>query len=263
MPYLELEGSSNQDAPRELSGDTIVGSGSQAGWRLHNFDLAARHFRVRISSDGSCTVAPCSSQNVVVVNGAPASSRGEALSSGDAIAAGSARFIFLEQVTDPRPAPSAAPEPAFLLDGSEGVGYPLEKRVTQVGREIGCAVVLRDPTVSRFHADIRAEAGEFVLYSMGSSGTLVNGNPVNSPKMLVPRDQIRIGSSTLSFIRGSLPTGVKIGSFDPRKDAAIHRRPTMTGGRAISARAAMGNPLVMAAIAAAALAMAVVLYLLL
>jgi hypothetical protein len=46
MPFLELEGVPDlEDNPRELNGDLVVGSGSQATWRLTGRDLAARHFR--------------------------------------------------------------------------------------------------------------------------------------------------------------------------------------------------------------------------
>lgn len=249
MPYLELEVSSGDDAPTcEVTGDAIVGSGSQATWRLPNRDLAARHFRVRISGDGSRTVVPCSSQNIIVLNGRAASLTGEALSSGDVIAAGSARFIYLEQLGDPRPAPAPPPEPAYLLDGTEGIAYPLRSRVIQIGREIGCSIVLRDPTVSRFHADVRAEGGQYVIYSMGVTGTFVNGKPMSAPRMLEPRDQIRIGSFTLSFIRGALPTGVREGTFDTRDPGFVHRRSTITS-RAIGVRAAIGDPRLLVAIA--------------
>lgn len=262
MPYLELEVSSGDDAPTcEVSGEAIVGSGSQATWRLPNRDLAARHFRVRISGDGSRTLAPCSSQNIVVLNGRAASPSGEQLTSGDVIAAGSARFIYLEQLSDPRPAHAPPAEPGYLLDGAEGIAYPLRSRVLQIGREISCSIVLRDPTVSRFHADVRAEGGEYVLYSMGVTGTFLNGQPLRAPRMLEPRDQIRIGSSTLSFIRGALPTGVREGMFDARDGGSIHRRPTITP-RAVGVRAAIGDPRLLFAIAVMAVAALVLVVLL-
>ncbi len=253
MPYLELEVSSDDAPACEVNGETIVGSGSQATWRLPNRDLAARHFRVRISGDGSRTVAPCSAQNIVVLNGRAAALTGEPLSSGDVIAAGSARFVYLEQLTDPRPAPAPTPQPAYLLDGDEGVAFPVRTRVLQIGRELGCSIVLRDPTVSRFHADIRAEGGEYVIYSNGVTGTKVNGEPLRAPRLLVPRDQIRIGSTTLSFIRGALPTGVREGTFDTRDWGAIHRRHTVANGRAIGVRAAIGDPRLLVAIAVMAM----------
>ena len=45
----------------------MVGSGSQATWRLTGRDLAARHFRVQTQSDGA-RVVPASVQNIVVLN---------------------------------------------------------------------------------------------------------------------------------------------------------------------------------------------------
>jgi predicted component of type VI protein secretion system len=171
MPFLELEGSPDlENNPRELDGQLIVGSGSQATWRIQGRDLAARHFRIHVE-DGLARVVPASAQNVVVLNGKQAATEGTNLRSGDVIAAGSARFIFLATADAERPAPVEAPAPALLIDATAKKGYTLRKRVVQIGREIGCSIVLKDPTVSRFHADVRSEGGEYVLYSMGSAGT--------------------------------------------------------------------------------------------
>ena len=44
MPYLELNG----DVHELSDGETTVGSGAQATWRLAAHDLAARHFVVMV-----------------------------------------------------------------------------------------------------------------------------------------------------------------------------------------------------------------------
>ncbi|HKG93273.1 MAG TPA: FHA domain-containing protein, partial [Gemmatimonadaceae bacterium] len=91
MPFLEHEGNT-----RELTaGDTLVGSGSQADWRLQNVDLAARHFSVVVGSDGRVLLKPYSAQNVVVVNGRQVPLAGVSLADGDVIAAGLTRFAFV------------------------------------------------------------------------------------------------------------------------------------------------------------------------
>jgi predicted component of type VI protein secretion system len=228
MPFLELEGQPDlENNPRELNGvDVVVGSGSQATWRIARRDLAARHFVITGAQNGNARVLPASVQNVVVLNGRQAASEGTPLRSGDIIAAGSARFIFLSAIDAERPAPAAAPVPAFLVDHKSRKGYALEKRIVQIGREIGCAIVLKDPTISRFHADIRAEGGEFVLYSMGSTGTKINGVPVTAPQMLAEGDKVTIGDTTVTFSRQPLPAGVRSTQFEGHSDDSISRRHT-------------------------------------
>lgn len=234
MPFLELEGKPDlQDNPRELGAETIIGSGSQAGWRIPGLDLAARHFRVRFEGVDA-SVIPASPQNVVVLNGRQVPAAGAALSSGDVVAAGSARFIFLENRDSPRPAePGPAPE-AHLIDGATRKGYTLRKRVVQIGREIGCSIVLKDPTVSRFHADVRSEGGEFVIYSMGSAGTKINGEAVSVPRMLGEGDEIQVGDTIFTFTRRPLPPGIRPVQFEDHEDDSFSRRSTQLATKTVT-----------------------------
>ncbi len=234
MPFLELEGVPDlEDNPRELNGELVVGSGSQATWRRTGRDLAARHFRVQVLSDG-VHVVPASVQNIVVLNGAQAPTEGTTLTSGDIIAAGSARFVFLDERDSPRPVPVGGPASTFLIDSSARRGYALRKRVVQIGREIGCSIVLKDPTVSRFHSDVRSEGGEFVIYSMGSTGTRVNDAPVTVPRMLVEGDRIAIGDTTFTFTRRPLPPGISLVQFEDHADDSFSRRNTVLLDRVVT-----------------------------
>lgn len=235
MPFLELEGSPDLDQnPRELGAETIVGSGSQATWRIQGRDLAARHFRIESNGTGA-RVIPASAQNVVVLNGRQAPAEGTPLESGDVIAAGSARFIYLATLDAPRPAPAGEPAPAMLVDAAAKKGYTLRKRVVQIGREIGCSIVLKDPTVSRFHADVRSEGGEFVLYSMGSSGTKINGQSVSLPRMLEEGDLIGIGDTTFTFTRNPLPASIRSVQFEDHTDDAFSRKNTVLATNIVTA----------------------------
>jgi hypothetical protein len=70
-----------------------------------------------------------------------------------------------------------------------------------VGRSRECDVVLDDPNVSRRHAELRAEDGQWVVADLGSTnGVLVNGRPVQRAA-LEPGDEIAFGRSVLSFER--------------------------------------------------------------
>jgi hypothetical protein len=159
---------------------------------------------------------------------------GMPIKSGDVIAAGAARFVFLQKADSKRPSAPKPPSDAHLIDTSSRKGYTLRKRVVQIGREIGCSIVLKDPTVSRFHADVRGEAGEFVIYSMGSSGTKINNQAAKDPKILVEGDQIAVGDTMFTFTRQPLPAGVRPVQFEDHDDDAFSRRSTQLAQRAVT-----------------------------
>lgn len=225
MPVLETSGTI-----RELTdNETVVGSGANAQWRLPGADLAAKHFTVAISSDGTTTVRSCSTQNVVVVNGRQLGVRPLPLADGDTISAGSAQFVYARSESSLKPPRDADTSPAFLVDERAHSAYPLTRRSVSIGRDVGSAITVRDPQVSRFHADVRTEAGSYVLYSMGSAGTRVNGHGVAAPKVLEPGDRVEIGGTTLVFTRGALPGGVKVTVTDHPEEGEWNRRPTVSG----------------------------------
>lgn len=223
MPVLETGGTI-----RELNdNETVVGSGANANWRLGGADLAARHFTVALGDDGQATVKSCSTQNVVLVNGRQLGVRPLPLADGDTIAAGTARFVYARDARLLRPAANADNSPAYLVDDRARTAYPLTRRSVSIGRDAGSIVVVRDPQVSRFHADVRTEAGAHVLYSMGSAGTLVNGHGVAAPRVLESGDKVEIGQTTLLFVRGTLPPGVKVHAGPIAEEGDWSRRPTV------------------------------------
>ena len=234
MPFLELEGKPDlENNPRELVGDIVIGSGSQATWRLSGSDLAARHFRIALNN-GSAQVIPGSPQNIVVLNGAQVPLDGAPLNSGDVVAAGQARFVFLHDRESQRPRPMTEMPEAHLIDLTNKKGYTLRRRVVQIGREIGCSIVLKDPTVSRFHADVRAEGGQFVLYAMGSSGTRLNGEPAVAPRLLREGDKITLGDTTFTFSSLAMPAGIRPVQFEDHEDDSFSRKNTQLAQKAIT-----------------------------
>jgi pSer/pThr/pTyr-binding forkhead associated (FHA) protein len=240
MPFLSIG-----DDTRELrTGETLVGSGTQATWRLSNADLAARHFSVVVPGNGAASgsrpmLKPSSPQGIVVVNGRQVGSSGVELEHGDVIGAGSARFIYVEERGRALPASTAAATadlPAFLVNEEERVAYPLSKKTVSIGRDIASHILVRDPSVSRFHADVRAEAGHFVLYAMGSSGTRVNGHNVSGPQLLEEGDRIQVGDQTFRFTREPLGGGVTpvpLGGAS-EEDDKLSRRATQYSSRAVT-----------------------------
>jgi pSer/pThr/pTyr-binding forkhead associated (FHA) protein len=57
---------------------------------------------------------------------------------------------------------------------------PLSKRVTKLGRHLENDIVFHEEFLSRYHAEIILENGQYVLYDRNStSGTYVNGKKID------------------------------------------------------------------------------------
>jgi pSer/pThr/pTyr-binding forkhead associated (FHA) protein len=83
-----------------------------------------------------------------------------------------------------------------------GYRFRLDQPVTAAGRHLDSNIVLDDITVSRRHAEIRCERGEFRVVDVGSlNGTYVNGEPIHSAE-LTNGDEIRMGKFRLMFFGG-------------------------------------------------------------
>ena len=234
MPYLEFDGTA-RELPR---GETVVGSGSQAAWRVQDAGLAARHFTVAVDQSDAATLVPVSTQSVVVVNGRQLGMAGVALQDGDRVSAGAAHFVYAQQAGRapmPTPTEGAPAAPAFLVNEGERLAYPVRRRTTSIGRDAASHVVVRDPTVSRFHADVRAEAGEHVLYSMGSAGTTVNGLRVSGPQLLAEGDEIAVGPVRLRYTREAVASTIHVELGGGELDTVASVRPTLVLQDAVTA----------------------------
>ena len=83
-----------------------------------------------------------------------------------------------------------------------GSRFRLDQPVTAAGRHLDSNIILDDITVSRRHAEIRCERGEFRVVDVGSlNGTYVNGEPIHSA-VLTNGDEIRMGKFRLMFFGG-------------------------------------------------------------
>jgi len=92
----------------------------------------------------------------------------------------------------------------FVVRGrDQGRHFPLDPRVTRVGRDSACEIRLLDSEASRTHAELRPGAdGGFVLIDLASSnGTMVNGQLI-SQHPLASGDRIEIGCTLLIFTGG-------------------------------------------------------------
>jgi hypothetical protein len=78
--------------------------------------------------------------------------------------------------------------------------YVLDGPKATIGRSKEVECVLRDPNVSRRHAELRrASSGDWTIVDLGSTnGIKVNGRRLASSR-LSPGDQVTIGSTTFTF----------------------------------------------------------------
>lgn len=83
-----------------------------------------------------------------------------------------------------------------------GREYPLDAAVVTIGRRDENAIVIKDPTVSRKHAEIRRDGDGFVIVDKNStSGILLNGEPVVGEQRLQDGDRLGIGMSAVFLVQ--------------------------------------------------------------
>ena len=75
-----------------------------------------------------------------------------------------------------------------------GKTYELSQDEITLGRDIANNIVVNDPEVSRRHARLRLQAGNYILEDLGSTnGSFVNGQRLMGPHALRPGEQIMFG----------------------------------------------------------------------
>ncbi|NCN27362.1 FHA domain-containing protein [bacterium] len=79
----------------------------------------------------------------------------------------------------------------------EGAFYPLSRKHNVIGRKVNAHIPIKDAKVSREHATITNNSGDYLIRDLGSTnGTFVNNERVDDPVRLSVGDKIRIGAYT-------------------------------------------------------------------
>jgi predicted component of type VI protein secretion system len=84
----------------------------------------------------------------------------------------------------------------LILQSGSGAGteYPLEKTELFLGRDLGNDIVINDPEVSRRHARLILQEGNFVFEDLGSTnGTFIREQRLAAPVVLRPGEVITLG----------------------------------------------------------------------
>src|SRR5437764_12294574 len=88
--------------------------------------------------------------------------------------------------------------------------FPARSGLLTLGRAAASHILIREPAVSRNHAELRAEDGKFVLHPCGVNPTNVNGTTLTEPRSLAEGDKVEVGSAILTFTTKRLPLGVAV-----------------------------------------------------
>jgi len=114
------------------------------------------------------------------------------------------------------------PRNAFLIIGGVKI-FPLDASVINIGRRADNNLVIDDPRVSRYHAQIRAIRGKFVLFDLNSTGgTYVNGERTNQ-SILYPGDVISLSGLPVIFGQDNPPASYLRGDTAPISPFASER----------------------------------------
>jgi Tol biopolymer transport system component len=91
--------------------------------------------------------------------------------------------------------------PRLEVTQGENVGETYKVKLkTRIGRERDNDIVLLDPKVSRYHAQITLEGGQWILTDLGSANhTYVNGSVLDAPTPLQPDDRLGFGELELTM----------------------------------------------------------------
>jgi hypothetical protein len=100
--------------------------------------------------------------------------------------------------------PLPAPKAAILLNGDQHI--PLDRPITNLGRQRDNHIILDDVRVSRHHAQMRVRFGKYVIFDLGSSGgTTINGSPIKEA-VLQSGDVVGLAGATFIFVEEGDPS---------------------------------------------------------
>jgi pSer/pThr/pTyr-binding forkhead associated (FHA) protein len=93
-------------------------------------------------------------------------------------------------------------EPSVFLIFNRQI-IPLDKKITRMGRQLDNDIVFNEEFVSRFHAEIRFEDNQYILYDNEStSGTFVNSRKIERC-ILNSGDLISLASIQIMFVNNN------------------------------------------------------------
>lgn len=173
-------------------GGATVGRSRDNDVEIASPRASRRHARIA-PGDGGHVVADLDSGNGTYLNGERLHGESRRLEAGDTITVGGEQ---LRYVTGQRTS-LGAPASAIPARDVRRIDFAGER--VRIGRDPGNELVLDDPNVSRFHAEVVPREGGLEVRDLGSrNGTRVDGAPASTAQ-LEPGAQIVVGPYRLIF----------------------------------------------------------------
>ncbi len=178
--------------------------------------ISGRHARIVRTNDGGLRFVD-ESKNGSVVAGKPVHRKEAELTDGVEVQMGISRLVLKVLRAQPAPASPAAETTMFsvaqqatemftgcelsITEGSDaGQRVPLSAQRIVIGRGDEADVKLTDTSVSRKHAVLTFEHGDYTLHNESSQGTRVNGEKVEK-HTLQDGDEVQMGPAKLTFTK--------------------------------------------------------------
>ncbi len=97
-------------------------------------------------------------------------------------------------IAPPQPVPARRPPLVLVLDGAV---HEIHGDHAIIGRSRKSDLVVSDPSVSRQHVELRRDAQGWYAIDLGSTnGSVVDGQPLTSPRRLAPGARIEVGHAS-------------------------------------------------------------------
>src|SRR6187399_3152371 len=94
-----------------------------------------------------------------------------------------------------------------LKGPNAGRRFPLERATLELGRQANASICLESQAVSRQHARILYDDGEYFVEDLNSSnGTYVNGKRISGRTRFSERDTLQVGPYVFGIRQSATPT---------------------------------------------------------
>ncbi|NIN72129.1 MAG: FHA domain-containing protein [Gemmatimonadetes bacterium] len=267
MPFIEFQ----QSLYRLKSGENLVGSDETASIRLAEL---GEGYRVAISIEEFGAFAwAVQDAGPIAINDRPLQRDPVALFNGDRLSLDGRTIVFIDDggedtVKLDAPVPAAiartvaeseanpgavAPEllhrvtppeeerrvVAVLRRIDNNQSYIIDRAGFRIGREKRSDLIIPDRKISRLHAEITYQRGQYLLRDLGRTKTKVNGRKISEPYKLQVGDVLQIGKYQFAFlrrvasgedivketeitpVRAAVPDAVTVGFTGPRGSRAL------------------------------------------
>ncbi len=223
MSYLEL-GGKRFTIP---VGEVRIGSDPSSQLALTGDPVHPQHAVVQGYGDGQVAIRRVTENAEILVNGVRLGPQPTPLLHGDKVQIGQHEMLFVDERRSGSTQYVAAVDPAMLaamakqsaakpreataatggriVSLTDGREYVISGQSMVFGRDAGCDVVITDKNVSRRHSEIMATPKGYVLIDSSTNGTFVNGERVESQRLLARADVIRIGNDEFRFYADRAP----------------------------------------------------------